>query len=181
MLGGKDTFTNCTFANYGTSALSHANYGTVTILDYYWNGVIGDPTYYADLGAVMRNCIVYGSLDSEIVCDATNTPSGVTANLVLDHCLLKMGTVRESFVTFNNCIFNQDPMFKNKNTGDFHLTEGSPAIGAADSTSTMNTKDLDDNLWNGGDLGCYRHFTRRSFENFTGEIGFVGDAWPCRN
>ena len=156
--GGYDLIVNCTFANYGNTAtgLAHTGYGTVAILDYYSDGV-HTPTY-AGLNAVMRNCIVYGSLDSELVCDATGTPSGISAGLSFDHCLLKMGQMRESFITFNSCLFNNAPMFKNTVSGDFHLTAGSPAISAGDSTFTTGTGDvdLDGNPWNGGDMGCYK-------------------------
>ena len=156
--GGYDSITNCTFANYGNTAtgLAHTGYGTVAILDYYSDGV--DQPTYGGLKAVMRNCIVYGSLDSEIICDATGTTSGITANLLFDHCLLKFGTDTESFVKFNACIFNQDPMFKSTASGDFHLTVGSPAIGAGDSiyTTVPGNVDLDGNSWNGGDIGCYK-------------------------
>ena len=154
--GGTVTATNCTFANYGSSAVSHANYGTVTILDYYWDGVTGDPTIYGNLTASLTNCIVYGSLDSEIVCDATGTPAGITPSLILKNCLLKMGTVREPFLDTIGCIFNQDPLFKNTANADFHLMTGSPAINAGDSTG-ISDSDLEDNPWHGGDIGCYRH------------------------
>ena len=160
VLGGNYTITNCTFANYGTSAVTHSNYGTVTILDYYWDGVIGDPTYYDSLNAVMRNCIVYGSLDSEIIWDNTNTPAGLNPHVTMDHCLLKKGSVLPdpSFVSLINCVYS-DPLFKDKSAADFHLKEGSPAIGAGDSTLLIGTgdADLDGNPWNGGDIGCYRH------------------------
>ena len=158
VLGGRDSITNCTFANYGSPAVSHANYGTVTILDYYWDGVTGDPTIYDTLNSVLRNCIVYGSLDSEIVCDATGTPAAIPASLRLDHCLLKMGTVRESLLDTIGCIFNQDPLFKNTATGDFHLTAGSPAIGGG-TTSYMPGNDLDDvpRSTTSDDIGCYQH------------------------
>ncbi len=155
--GGTANVTNCTFANYGSSAVSHANYGTVTILNYYWDGVMGDPTIYGTLNATLTNCIVYGSLDSEIICDAPSIPSGTTAVLKLHHCLLKTGTIWESFADTTGCIFNQDPLFKNTANADFHLMTGSPAIGVGDSTLTMSGLDLDDNSWNGGDIGCYRH------------------------
>jgi hypothetical protein len=156
--GGTINITNCTFANYGSSAVSHANYGTATILNYYWDGVAGDAPIYATLTATLNNCIVYGSLDSEIICDAPTIPSPTTASLILNHCLLKMGSVRESFVNINTCIFNQDPLFKNTSNADFHLMSGSPAIDAGDSTLTgTGDLDLEDNPWHGGDIGCYRH------------------------
>ena len=34
-MGGNDSFVNCTFANYGSSQVSHASAGTVAILDWY--------------------------------------------------------------------------------------------------------------------------------------------------
>ncbi len=156
--GGTVAATNCTFANYGSSAVSHANYGTVTILDYFWDGVTGDPTIYGPLTGTLTNCIVYGSLDSELVCDAIGTPASIIPSLRLDHCLLKVGTIWESFVDTTGCIFNQDPLFKNTANADFHLTTGSPAINAGNSTGLgAGDFDLEDNPWQGGDIGCYRH------------------------
>ncbi len=154
--GGYDSITNCTFANYGNYAVSHATSGTVAILDYYWDGVTGDPTIYGGLSGVMRNCIVYGSLDSEIVCDATGTTSPYTANMTLDHCLLKIGNARPSFVNFTGYIFNQDPLFKNTTNADFHLSAGSPAISAGNPT-IYPSDDLEGNPRTGSDIGCYQH------------------------
>ncbi len=157
LLGGNDSFTNCTFANYGTANVSHAAAGTVAILDYYWDGVTGDPVYFANLNTVMRNCIVYGSLDSEVVFDTTGSPAGTSARLLMDHCLLKMGTVREPFVTFTDTIYNRDPLFKNTASGDFHLTAGSPAIGKGLWISAV-TSDLDGTARvNTNDIGCYQY------------------------
>ncbi len=122
--GGYDSIVNCTFANYGTGQLNHTDAPTVAILDYYSPGP--GYIYYGNLNAILRNCIVYGSLDSEIVCDTSGSPAGTQARLYADHCLLKMGNVRQPFIQFNFCIFNQDPQFKNPVNGDFHLLEGSP-------------------------------------------------------
>ncbi len=149
--GGRDTFTNCTFANYGGTALSHSSQGTVAILNYYRPRQ--DEIYFGDLNAALRNCIVYGSLDSEIVCSAL---PDAAAHLELDHCLLKMGDVRESFITFTDCIFNEDPKFKDQAKGDFHLKEGSPAIGKGNPAFTPAT-DLDGKSRAGSnDIGCYK-------------------------
>jgi len=151
--GGYDSIINCTFANYGTAALTHANYGTLTILNYLSNG---DGTWQSgNLNGIIRNCIVYGSLDSEVICDSLG---GATARLRMDHCLLKMGGVRESFVNFTGCLFNEDPMFTNPNNGDFTIPASSPAAGAGYNTGVTplygNTKP-----WAGGgatpDIGCY--------------------------
>ncbi len=146
--GGYDSVINCTFANYGSGVLSHGDAGTVAILNYFNNG---DNTWVpGNLNGIMENCIVYGSLDSEIVCDSLG---GATARFRMKNCLLNMGTVRESFVHFDGTIFNQAPLFKSTNNADFHLTSGSPAIGKG--TGGLPGFDLDNNAWNGQDIGCY--------------------------
>lgn len=148
--GGYDSLTNCTFTNYGGTGLSHSNAGTVALLNYFKPDQY--TLYVGDLNAVMRNCIVYGSLDSEIVCDAVQDAS---AALRMDHCLLNMGTVRESFITFTDCIFNKDPLFTNTSKGDYTLKEGSPAIGAGTDFAAPND-DIKGNLRTSVDIGCYQ-------------------------
>lgn len=151
--GGYDSLTNCTFTNYGGTGLSHSEAGTVALLNYY------KPDQYTlfkgDLNAVMRNCIVYGSLDSEIVCDAI---PDAAASLRMDHCLLNMGTVHESFITFTDCLFNTDPLFTNATKGDYTLKDGSPAIGAGTS-SPAPVDDIRGTARNASkiDMGCYQH------------------------
>lgn len=148
--GGRDTFVNCTFANYGGTALSHSTQGTVVALNFYRPRQ--NEIYFGDLFAVMRNCIVYGSLDSEIVCSAA---PDAEAHLEMDHCLLRMGTVRESFINFTACIFNEDPLFKDKEKGDFHLKEGSPAIGKGNASPPEFDLDGKQRLGH-SDIGCYK-------------------------
>ena len=159
--GGTDSFTNCTFANYGGTGLSHSTTGTVAILNYY--SPDGVHYTYGDLNATMRNCIVYGTLDSEMVCDAV---PNAAANLVLDHCLLKMGTLIESFVHTSGCLMSQtpefkyDPQFVNTSIGDYHLKSGSPAINAGTPATNAGSKDRNgDNRVVDGiiDIGCYEY------------------------
>ncbi len=157
ILGGNDSFTNCTFANYGTAAVSHAAAGTLAILDYYWDGVSGHPVYFSNLNATMRNCIVYGSLDSEVVFDTTGSPGGTVAHLITDNCLMKMGKVREPFIQhLSTSILNQDPLFKNTAKGDFHIPTNSPASGTGINVLSAIT-DLEGTGWgNPMDIGCYK-------------------------
>jgi hypothetical protein len=150
--GGRGTFTNCTFANYGGTGLSHSNQGTVAILNFWRKSQ--NEIFYGDLNATMHNCIVYGSLDSEIVCSADL--SQAAANLELDHCLLKMGSVREPFVHFAYCIFNQDPLFKDTNKKDFHLKDNSPAINNSNPDFDTGV-DLDGVTRSNKTIGCYDH------------------------
>ena len=151
--GVNDTFTDCTFANYGSAAVSHATNGTLTILNYY--SPDGINFTYGALKGALHTCIVYGSLDSEVICDEVITPSA-PANFLFDHCLLKMDSVQESFVAFNSCIFNQDPLFNNSASGDFHILATSPAVGAGNSAFNP-INDLDGTARTGSDIGCYQH------------------------
>jgi len=152
--GGYDSITNCTFANYGSAAVSHANNGTVAILNYFNNG---DGTWApGNLNAVLRNCIVWGSLDSEIVLDSLG---GATAYVNLDHCLLKTGTVIEHFVHTPSCIFNNDPLFKD-NTWNYRLSTGSPAIDKGYYIPGIGATDLDGAGRVSGmsiDIGCFEY------------------------
>ncbi len=149
--GGYDSLVNCTFANYGTAAVAHSSEPTVALLNYF--RLDQTHIYFGDLNGIMKNCIVYGSLDSELICDSS---ANAAASFRIDHCLVKMGTIREPFVTFAPMIFNQDPMFKDPQNGDFHLKTGSPAIDKGNGISSGT--DLDDKprvVNSNVDIGCY--------------------------
>ena len=157
VLGGKDSFNSCTFANYSTSSISHLNNPTVGIVN--WLQISQTEYIYSNLNAVLRNCIVWGSLDSELVCDTSGSPAGTQAYLQFDHCLLKKGKQTETFVQMNAC-FNQDPLFKDPTKDNFHIPATSPAVGKG-VTAYEPIYDLD---WNarlystgGYDVGCYQH------------------------
>jgi hypothetical protein len=154
--GGYDSMTNCTFANYGTPAVSHTSNPTVAILNYF---PLTDTYYSGNLNAVLTNCIVYGSLDSELYADSLG---GATASLRLDHCLFGTGYKIENFVKTTSCIIGQapgfiDPMFVNPSTADFHLQASSRAIGAGVAVPGV-TDDLEGKPRGGAfDIGCYQH------------------------
>ncbi len=148
--GGNASLTNCTLANYGSFAITHSDHPTVSLVNYL---PIGNGVYYSgNLSASLNNCIVYGSLDSEIYCDSL---AGATASVYLGHCLMKTGSYFGRFVTLENCIRNSNPLFKDQNNYDFHITAGSPAIGAADPILNPGM-DLDGKPYS-FDIGCYQH------------------------
>jgi hypothetical protein len=152
--GGYDSLTNCTFANDGGTGLTHSATSTLAVLNYY--SPDGRNYFYGDLNGVMRNCIVYGTLDSEVV---FSSAPNAAANFRVDHCLLKMGTVRDPFVTYTGCLFNQDPLFANTNQNDYHLQDGSPAIDSGIPWAGIGSTDLDDKPRENRtiDMGCYEH------------------------
>jgi hypothetical protein len=152
-MGGTDSLINCTFANFGTAEVAHSDAPTAAILDWYKVDV-NTPPVFGNMNVLMQNCIVYGSLDSEIICDTSLTPAGITTKLQMDHCLLKMGSVREPFINFTSCVFT-DPEFKDTVNGDFHLNSGSPALNAGNASGAPTTN-LHYDSWSGApNIGCY--------------------------
>ncbi len=156
--GGNDTFTNCTFATYGTQALSHTTNPSVAILNYY---PVGDGSIIpGNLNTVLTNCIVYGSLDSEFYCDAAG---GGDSNLVLNNCLIGMGYRVPGFLKMNNCILGQaatgfiDPKFTMPDNENFDISAASPVVGKGLSIPWL-TDDLAKRPRGGSnDMGCYQH------------------------
>lgn len=158
ILGGKDSITSCTFANFGSNVLSHTNNPTVGVVN--WLQLSLNEYIYSNVDVVMRNCIIWGSLDSEMVCDTSGSPAGTNARLLFDHCVVKKGTQVEAFAKFNSCVYT-DPLFKDASKEDFHLPVSSPAVGTGTS-NYLPAKDLEGTnrvpSGSGGyDIGCYQH------------------------
>jgi hypothetical protein len=159
VLGGRDSMTNCTFATYGSNILSHLDNPTVGIVN--WLQISQTQFIYANLDVVLRNCIVWGSLDSELVYDTTGSSfAGITkTRLVFDHCLLKKGKVNTQMFAQFQSVVNKDPLFKTPRKGDFRIPMSSPAVGAG----TVAYTPLYDLLGKprvfkepGYDVGCYQ-------------------------
>lgn len=153
--GGNYTFNNCTFAVYGDAKINHTDNPTGAILNYYNI----DNTHYLsnDLHAVLTNCVIYGSLDNELVCSQkTDNIYDVTLN----HCLVRaLDTANfvPSFVTKTGTLFNQDPKFVDYTKYDFHADAGSSMIDNGIAIPGLNA-DLDGNprpQGAGYDIGCY--------------------------
>ena len=106
------------------------------------------------MNAVITNCIFWGSLDSEMFCNARDVAT-VPYNVTFNNCIIK-GSQKtiQSFTTTTACLFNRDPLFVNTDKWDFHLSSGSPAKGA--STTTGPSYDLEWKPRAGhNDIGCY--------------------------
>src|SRR5690606_5629323 len=125
--GGHYRFYDCTIATFGSTYLNHASGNSVVmgLLNYL---PTGQNTYQsAALDAELKNCIVYGSLENELICDAKNDHP---ASILLDHCLIRSVEALPNWVQQNNLLLNQDPLFTDYLGNDHHLKEGSPAIQA---------------------------------------------------
>jgi hypothetical protein len=155
--GGHDTFNHCTFALYSTSSsgggtkLQHIDNPAVALLNYF---DISQTQYLSGpLGAVLRNCIIWGSLPDEVLC-AKKGSEGY--EVIFDHCILKTEDASfTSLATKTATLINADPEFEDPSKGDFHLKTGSAARGAAVSLAFV-ALDLDD-VARGvpADVGCY--------------------------
>jgi len=152
-LGGKYTFTHCTFANYGSNYLEHKK-AALLVSNMLYNPRNGI-TYKDALDAQFTNCIVYGSLDEEVDTSIAD-PTTAVYSYKFKNCLLKTERNIGDVLYFENCKKNEDPMFKNRSEDDYHLEDTSPCRDAGVSTSV--TTDLDGFVRDGSpDMGCYEY------------------------
>lgn len=149
--GGRDTFINCTMAIYGSTKLKHNDNPAVAVLNYL---KISDNEYLpGDLQAAFINCVIYGSLDNELIADKKD---GATYQLLLQNCLVKAKDGMPPFVAASDLILNEDPLFAEPGNFDYHPTAGSPLINAGTPAGIFT--DLDDKPRDGQpDIGCYEY------------------------
>lgn len=152
--GGSGEFNNCDFIIHNPQKLTHADNPTMGLLNYLElspGNLITNP-----LAAVFRNCVIYGSLDEELVYDKVNN---VGFNVQMQNCLIKATQADiVSGITCSNCLFNINPELENTAKYDFHPKSTSPLKNAGLPVAGI-TVDLDDVPRSGGsveDIGCYR-------------------------
>ena len=150
--GGDYKLYDCTIGTFGSQYLAHSDNGSMAILNY---RAISQTEYIgADLKAELKNCIIYGSLDNEIF---FGKKEEFLANVILQNCLVKSIDPIPDFVNNTNNIRNQDPMFKDVSKDDYHLLEGSPAIGTGITAGSISI-DLDGKArTNPPSMGCYEY------------------------
>lgn len=152
--GGEYQFTHCTVVSYSNSFIFHKN--PVLTVSNFIN--VNHVPVSADLNALFRNCIFWGS--GGLVEDEVSVlKNGNTVfNLNFDHNLWKVQTP-PSGIMANQIINNQDPQFDSIHVQhrmyNFRLKDSSPALNKGISTSV--TSDLDGNPRPVGlpDLGCF--------------------------
>jgi hypothetical protein len=147
-IGGTYNFTHCTFANYWD--YNQRNTPSILLNNSYID--IDGYLQILDLNANFTNCIIDGSLSTEV--SFPQEEIGVF-NYNFDHCLIKLDpTISTDNSHYSNVIINQSPKFANNTESDFHLTEDSPAIDAG--TSNVFENDDDDILKTDLDGGLNR-------------------------
>lgn len=120
--GGNFDFAQCTFVNFGSRWVSHTEAPVMSLLNYLDTSNTG--YIPGDLKARIRNCIIYGSLEEELICNNKN--AGITAyDVQFENCVIKAKTYNPA-VTFLNCFFNVDPQFVDTDKWNYRLKDGSP-------------------------------------------------------
>lgn len=157
--GGDYTINNSTFASYGWKYLQRNNSRVASFTNFL---AIDQNTYRATpLSLHMSNCIIWGSYESELLCAKVNDYPAV---INIKNSLLKYKDEDvESFVSFENIIRNQDPLFKvvpagtgvNYHEWDFRLQENSPARHSGATAGTLTTDLLGIPRHNPPSMGCY--------------------------
>lgn len=151
--GGHYQIYDCTIGTYGGRFVSHSNHVSLGLLNYF---PISEHEYTsAPLDADVRNCIVYGSLEDEVV---ILRKDDYPAQVQIHNSLLKLSAGLPAFVNAQSNIFNEDPLFIDREKLDYHVGAGSPAIGNGIVAGTLNT-DLD-GLPRAAPptMGCYEFF-----------------------
>jgi hypothetical protein len=152
-MGGKYTFTHCTFANYGSNYLEHKK-ASLLLSNVFYNQLT-NTAHIRDIDAQFTNCIIYGSIDEEIDTSIAD-PATSTYSYKFKNCLLKTERNINNTTYFENCKKNEDPQFKDRADDDYRITDTSPCRDAGIVTSV--TTDLDGFARDGTpDMGCYEY------------------------
>lgn len=149
--GGQYIFDQGTIANYW-------NKSTRTTPALFFGNTYQNPfdgnLYAYDFLFEMNNCIMYGSQDDEFDTEFT---AGPDTTYIFNNSILK--TKRYNDVNYNECLFNTNPKFINRES-DYHLDTLSPAIGLGNpkySTGLLQY-DLDGvDRGNKPDAGAYQY------------------------
>ena len=121
-IGGNYDFRHCTVGNY----YNYSSRQTPSVvLNNYYEDIFGNFQVRALNKAYFGNCIIYGSVEEEVLLDNYSTSS--TFNYTFDHCLLRTKINSDSLIS---CIKNEDPQFVDYRKNNYKLQGNSPAIGA---------------------------------------------------
>ena len=152
--GGEYVFNQGTVANYWKKS-------TRTTPSLIFNNIYNNPTdgysYAYNFFFEMNNCIVYGNREEEFTTDFYPGPD---TTYFFNNSLLKTARRNHDFFTnYNECIFNHDPKFVEKDY-NFHLDTLSPAIGIGNPIYSTGALQYDlDGVARGNnpDAGAYQY------------------------
>jgi hypothetical protein len=118
--GGQYEFYHTTIGSYYIKGVHREN-PSLALNNYY---IANNEVTVFDMDAIFGNCIIYGTLENELLVDQFDTDL-VTFNYLFDHCLIKLKPDYNISNTehFKAIINHRDslPKFINPNAGDFRL------------------------------------------------------------
>jgi hypothetical protein len=152
--GGSYQFNFCTFSLQGSVVVKHTDQPTLALLNYFEFA----ENQFRDrpLNALLRNCIIWGSLENEIIC---NNRGKVAYSVQFQNCVIKSNDPQTyAAATLQDCLLNVDPSYKDAEKEDYHLLPASPLKGKGIAvTEPALFVDRDDVMRAGQwDIGCYR-------------------------
>ena len=141
-IGGDYTFNHCTFANYWNYTFRST---PSILLNNYYEDVQGNQQIRDLKQAYFGNCIVYGSLTTEISFQENN--AGLF-EYNFDHSLIKIAEdINTNNSHFNNSIFNIDPFETiNISNDDYQLYKNSPALNIGSFQISLDNNNMEDIL-----------------------------------
>lgn len=156
-IGGSYALVNCTLANYGTFGLRRSA-PSFAATNYYETE--SGAVQVFPLQVYLENCIIWGNLEDEV--GIRDLKAGQPASFQFKNCLMRSKLKADAFATgvfeqiFSNCLFNQDPKFKDSFKRDYRLTSGSPAIDSGNSVPLLyDLAGKNRPIGNGYDIGAY--------------------------
>ncbi len=163
VVGGVYNFTHCTFANYWSE--SHRSFPTLLLTNYI--EPLEDPIVVADLyEANFTNCIIYGRENIELTFDKKDEAA---FNFKFTNCLIRFNDIHDNYTSplydfddsslYENCVFNEAPVFLDPSLNQLIIGEDSAANGLASPSGTaLSPLDIMGvTRSNPADLGAYEH------------------------
>jgi hypothetical protein len=149
--GGDYHFTNCTFYTRGGAYLSHSKDPAFYMSNYFTYSATAAPVTADTSRAELVNCILYGTLEEEIIAEDATIGLHKTS-LTFDHCIVKTRAAVPSAVFPSSK--KDDPQFFDVFRSNYKPKAASPAKDSGDPLRTPSD-DVDGNMRTGADIGAF--------------------------
>jgi len=157
-IGGKYKFEHCTFANFWNE--DNRQTSLLALNNYY---VSGSTLFVRPIDSCLfKSCIIYGTLNEEIVLDSTDLAGPGFMNYKFENCLLKTARNTSNTNIYSTILKNVNPQFKDFTNNDYRLNSSSPAIDQAFNPVTIFSDLKNQSRPNSStslpDIGAYEYY-----------------------
>jgi hypothetical protein len=122
--GGDYRFDHCTFANYSNTVINHQKPSFLLTNFFVVNNIVYS---FPFTNALIRNCIIYGGLEDELLVDSVNA-SGYLFDYTFTNCNIRTTSSLDN--NYLNTQQNQNPLFEDFSEQLFGLPSSSPCKNA---------------------------------------------------